>query len=496
MTRPRPFAAAAAPSPGVARVVAALMAGAIGLQGCAIGPDYERPAIATPAFYKEAPEQAGGATWLPAAPADALERGDWWRLFGDADLDRLAADVDAANQTIASFVATYRQAQALVRGARAARFPTLAAVGSARRSGGRDTPEQSSFGLSLEGDWAPDLWGRLGRGVDSALASEQANAADLAAARLSAQVELAIDYFSLREADAEIALLERTIDGFERALQIVRNRYDAGVVAKTDVLQAETQLASTRADIANLRANRARFEHAIAVLAGKAPADFSLAAAPWVQAVPAVPLGVPSALLQRRPDIASAERAVAVANDQIGIQRSAYFPSLTLGASLSSGGSRIGDLFSVSGALWSLGVSVAQTVFDAGATRARVAAAEAGRDVAVARYRQTVLTSFQSVEDQLSIGRALAEQQVLRRQASDAADQTEQQILNRYRAGQLSYTEVVTAQASALSARRALVQVAVSRQVSAINLIESLGGGWDVAAPVELESSMRPAAPR
>ena len=286
-------------------------------------------------------------------------------------------------------------------------------------------------------------------------------------------------------------MLAQTIEAFERALQIVQNRYDAGIVARTDVLQAQTQLASTRAELANLRANRARFEHAIAVLIGKAPADFSLAAAPWVQAVPAVPLGVPSALLQRRPDIAAAERAVAVANAQIGIQRSAHFPSLTLSAALGSGGSRVADLVSVSGALWSLGVAVAQTVFDAGAISARVAAAEAGRDVAIARYRQTVLTAFQAVEDRLSTSQALAAQQDLRRQASDAADLTEQQILNRYRAGQVSYTEVVTAQASALSARRAWVQVGVGRQVSAIHLIEALGGGWDASAPVESNRSVR-----
>ena len=466
-------AAAAALRMTVAAVVAALVA------GCAAGPDYVRPAAPVPTAFREAPSIAAGATWFPAAPADTLARGDWWRLFGDDALDRLMAGLVAANQTVAQSVASYRQSEALLREARAARFPTLGVSASARRSGGRNSTDTTAFAGSLDADWQTDLWGRLGRGVESAAANAEASAADLAAARLSAQGQLATAYFSLREADAEAALLASTAEGYERALQITQNRYAAGVIAKTDVLQAQTQLANARADIAALRATRARFEHAIAVLVGKAPGDFAIAAAPWQQAVPAVPLGVPSELLQRRPDIAASERAVAAANAQIGIERSAYFPSLALSGSLGSGGSRISNLFSASGLLWSLGASVAQTIFDGGARSARVEGAEAGRDLAVARYRQTVLAAFQAVEDQLSTTRSLAEQAMLRQVASDAADQTEQQILNRYRAGQLSYTEVVTAQATALSARRALVQNAVDRQVSAVALIQALGGGWD-----------------
>ena len=460
------------------RSFALAAATALALAGCAVGPDYQRPSAPVPAVYKEA-TTAAGATWLPAAPADAFDRGEWWRLFGDEELNRLVARVAIDNQNVAAAVAAYRQAQAVVGEARAARFPTLGLTGSARRTGGRDQAEVNAFAVSLAADWAPDLWGRLGRGVESARASAEASAADLASARLSAQGELAINYFSLREADAELALLAKTIEGYERALQITQNRYAAGIAPKTDLLQAQTQLFSTRADLAGLRADRARFEHAIAVLVGVAPGDFSVAVAAWTPVVPAVPLGVPSALLQRRPDIASAERQVVIANAQIGIERSAWFPSLSLGGTLGSSQSRLGDLLSASGALWSLGVSVAQTVFDAGAIRSRVEGAEAGRDAAIARYRQTVLTAFQAVEDQLASAQALAEQAELRRQASDAADQTEQQILNRYRAGQLGYTDVVTAQASALSARRAVTQVGVSRQVSAISLIQALGGGWE-----------------
>ena len=245
---------------------------AAALTACSVAPPYQRPTLATPASYKEARVEAG-ATWLPAAPADALARGDWWRLFGDADLDRLAAEADANNQTVAQSVASYRQAQALVREARASYFPTLGVGVTGTRSGGSRSSGSSfggssgpvnSFGLSASADWQPDLWGRLGAGVTQAVANAEANAADLAAARLSAQGELAIDYFSLREADAEAALIATTIDGYERALQITQNRYDAGIVPKTDVLQAQTTLYNARADLAGVRQNRATFEHAVA----------------------------------------------------------------------------------------------------------------------------------------------------------------------------------------------------------------------------------------
>jgi NodT family efflux transporter outer membrane factor (OMF) lipoprotein len=245
---------------------------AIALAGCAVGPDYQQPSAPVPATYKEA-TVAAGATWLPAAPADAFARGEWWRLFGDEDLNRLAARIEIDNQNVAVAVATYRQSQAIVREARAARFPTLGLNASARRTGGRDQAEVNAFAVSLAADWAPDLWGRLGRGVESALASAEASAADLASAKLSAQGELAINYFSLREADAEAALLGKTIEGYERTLQITQNRYAAGIAPRTDLLQAQTQLASTRADLAALRADRARFEHAAAVLVGVPPRE-------------------------------------------------------------------------------------------------------------------------------------------------------------------------------------------------------------------------------
>ena len=456
------------------------LAAAASLTACAVGPTYERPAIASPAAWKEAPAAEG---WLPAAPADALERGDWWRLFGDAGLDALAARVQVSNQNIALAVANYAQARALVRENQASLFPTVSLSGSASRSGNRSAGTASGGAdIGVDADWAPDLWGRLRLSVGSAQAQAQASEADLAAARLSAVGEMAINYFSLREADAELAILDTTIEGYERALTIARNRYEAAIVPQSDVLQAQTQLVNTRADRVALQRTRDTYEHAIAALVGVSPAELRIEpVAAWAPVVPSVPLGVPSTLLERRPDIASAERAVAAANAQIGIERSAYFPSLSLSASLGRSSSRVSDLFSASNTLWSFGLSAAQVLFDAGAIAARVDSAKAGQEAAAARYRQTVLTAFQSIEDQLTATASLAQQEVLRREASAAADRTEQQFLNRYRAGQVSYTDVITAQASALSARRTVLQLLVNRQVAAVTLIQGLGGGWQAA---------------
>ncbi|CAN5647713.1 efflux transporter outer membrane subunit [soil metagenome] len=460
------------------RVLALALASVGSLTACAVGPVYQQPTVQSPAAWREAKAAEG---WVPAAPADAMDRGDWWRLFGDADLDALAARVQISNQNIASAVASYAQAQALVREQRAGLFPTVSASGSATRSGNRSA-DTATGGASagVSASWTPDVWGRLGQAVNSAEADAQASEADLAAARLSAIGDLSANYFSLREADAELALLSATLEGYERSLTIARNRYEAGIAAQSDVLQAQTQLINTRAERVALERTRTAYEHAIAVLVGTAPADFQLpTASRWSPTVPSVPLGVPSTLLQRRPDIAAAERSVASANAQIGIARAAYYPSFGLSASLSRSSSRVSDLFSASNTLWSIGLSAAQVLFDAGAIAARVDAARASYDGTVARYRQTVLTAFQTVEDQLTATASLAQQETLRREASAAADKTEQQILNRYRAGQVSYTEVVTAQASALSARRTVLQLQVSRQNAAVTLIQALGGGWE-----------------
>lgn len=453
------------------------LAAAAALSACAVGPRYERPAMDAPSAWKEAPAAEG---WLPAAPADALDRGPWWQLFGDADLNALADRVQVSNQNIAAAVASYAQASALVRQQRAGLLPSVSLTGGVSRNGNRDAGTASgSANATLGADWAPDVWGRLGQAVDSAQAQAQASEADLASARLSALGTLASNYFSLREADAELALLAETLDGYERALTIARNRYEAGIAAQSDVLQAQTTLVNTRAERVALQRTRDTLEHAIAVLVGAAPADFRIpVAATWTPTVPSVPLGVPSTLLQRRPDIASAERAVAAANAQIGVERAAYYPSFSLSASLGRSSSRVSDLFGASNTLWALGLSAAQVIFDGGAIDARVDSAKAARDAAVARYRQTVLTAFQGVEDQLTATASLAQQEALRREASAAADLTEQQLLNRYRAGQVSYTDVVTAQASALSARRTVLQLQVNRQNAAVTLIQGLGGGW------------------
>jgi NodT family efflux transporter outer membrane factor (OMF) lipoprotein len=448
---------------------------AAGLAGCAVGPAYERPTTPEPAAFKEA------QGWVPAAPADALERGPWWQLFGDPVLNDLAASVEVSNQNVAAAVAAYAQARALVAQERAALFPTVSLGLSADRSGVRNREAGSAYRLNLGGNWEPDVWGRLRAGVTSAQASAQATAADLASARLSAQGEVAANYFTIRALDAQRTLLESSIAGYERELRITENRYHVGIVARTDVLQAQTQLASARSDALTLQRQRAQFEHAIAVLVGKAPSEFTLAPAPeWRVSVPAIPVGVPATLLQRRPDIAAAERDVAAANAEIGIARSAYFPNIGLSASAGSSGSRFADLFSASNAAWSFGLSAAQSIFNAGATRASVAGAEARHQAAVARYRQTVLNAFADVEDQLTAVRVLEQQQELRRVASEAADKVEQQIMNRYRAGQVSYSEVVQAQNTALNARRSLVQVQADRQAAAVTLIQALGGGWRV----------------
>lgn len=446
------------------------------LAGCAVGPAYQRPSAPEPVAFKEA------QGWVPAAPADALERGPWWQLFNDPLLNELAGAVEVSNQNVAVAVANYAQARAAVAQQRAALFPSVNLNLSGDRSGVRNQGADNAFRLNLGGSWEPDVWGRLRAGVTSAQAGAEATAADLASARLSAQGELAANYFTIRALDAQRALLARTIAGYERELQITTNRYKVGIVARTDVLQAETQLANARNDALSLDRQRAQFEHAIAVLVGKAPAEFTLAALPeWRATVPAIPVGVPSTLLQRRPDIAAAERDVAAANAEIGIARSAYFPNIGLSASLGTGGSRVSDLLSASNAAWSFGLSAAQAIFNAGATRASVAGAEARHQAAVARYRQTVLNAFADVEDQLTAVRVLEQQQELRRVASEAADRVEQQIMNRYRAGQVSYSEVVQAQATALSARRSLVQVQADRQAAAVALIQSLGGGWNAA---------------
>jgi NodT family efflux transporter outer membrane factor (OMF) lipoprotein len=466
------------------RLAATLAALAI-LSSCATEPAYRRPGTSVPATFKEAP--AADSNWFPAAPADALDRGSWWQLFDDPALNALVGQVEVSNQNVAAAVAAYAQAQALVREQRAALFPSLALDAAATRSGGgggagaggAGAPQRhTNLQLGASASWEPDIWGKLRLGVTSAQASAEASAANLAAARLSAQAALATDYFALREADNQIALLTDAATAYEHALRITTNQYNAAIAQRTDVLEAQTLLETTRANLVATVGQRALLEHAIALLVGKTPAGLSIPVAARNASVPAVPLIVPSELLQRRPDIAAAERAVAAANAQIGIQRTAYFPSLGLSASYGGAGTNLANLFLASNNLWSLGLSAAQTLFDAGAIAARVEAAQAARDEAVANYRQTVLAAFQAVEDELATSRSLAQQVDLRRAASTDADRVEQLTLNQYLQGQVPYTSVVTAQVTALSARQTLSQLTSSRQAAAIALIQALGGGW------------------
>ncbi len=459
-------------TPTMTRIAAATLT--LLVSACSVGPTYQRPDAPTSATFKEA------EGWVQATPSDALERGPWWTLFNDATLNDLAARVEVSNQNVAAALAAYEQARALVAQQRASLFPVVTLDGGANRarSGGST---RSSYQVSLGGTWEPDVWGRLRRTVASASATAEASAADLAAARLAAQGELAIDYFNLRQVDSQRVLLETTIEGYRRSAVITQNRYAAGVVARTDVLQAQTQLANSEAELIGLQQQRAQLEHAIAVLVGEAPAHFSIAAITWTPHVPEVPVGVPSTLLERRPDIAAAERRVAAANEQIGIAEAAYFPSFNLSGSLGQGASRLGDLFSASSTLWSLGLQAAETLFNAGATRERVAGARAAHEEAVARYRQTVLAAFADVENQLAASRVLAQQEDLRRQAAEAAALVEEQVMNRYRSGLVGYLDVVIANATALSARRAVVQLQADRQTTAVALIQSLGGGWHAA---------------
>ncbi len=476
-------------SPRSRRFALSALALAAVLSGCSVAPRYAQPTSASATHWKE---QKAADGWLPAAPADALDRGEWWKLFGDPTLDDLAGRVQVSNQNIAAAVANYANAQALVREQRAALFPSVSLDGSGKRAGGGSASPSNAFSAALDATWAPDVWGRLKESVNSASANAQASEADLASARLSAIGTLATNYLSLREADVEIGLLDETIKGYERAYQITSNRYKAAIAAQSDVLQAQTQLATARATRVTLVRNRATFEHAIAMLVGEAPATFDLPPAAWKQVVPGIPTGVPSTILQRRPDVASAERAVAAANSQIGIARSAYYPSFNLNASIGSGASRVGDLFSAPSSLWSFGLSAAQVVFDAGAIAASVDAAKASYDASVARYRQTVLAAFQGVEDQLTAGATLAEQEGMYREASEAANKTEQILLNQYREAQVAYTDVVTAQVAALNARRTLVQVQLNRQTAAVALIQALGGGWQAGWMGDAQAAPQP----
>ena len=447
------------------------------LSACAAGPDYQRPTVDTPAAFKELGD------WKPAEPREpAADR--WWTAFGDPVLDDLQARLEISNQNLRAAEAAYRQALALADAARAAWFPAINASAGATRSASSaatatsgNAPARNSFSVGATVSWELDVWGRIARTVEGADAGLAASAADLAAARLSARATLAQTYFQLRAAERQQALLDASVDAYARALELTRNRYAAGVAGKADVAQAESQLRSTRAAALDASLSRSQYEHAIAVLLGLPPAGFTLA--PSAAPLPVAPVAVtlPSALLERRPDIAAAERRVAAANAAIGAAQAARFPVLGLSGNTGFRNARIEDLLTVPSRYWSLGPTLAAAIFDGGARKAAVGQAQAGWEKAVATYRQTVLTAFQEVEDNLASARLLEAAAAEQAAAVTAAAEAETIAVNQYRAGTVSYLNVVTAQATHLAARRSANDIATRRLLAAVQLAKNAGGG-------------------
>jgi multidrug efflux system outer membrane protein len=466
----------------VVRAATAMTLAGAGLAGCATAPAYRVPAVPVATAYKEA------GPWQPAASA-APAAGPWWRIFGDADLDRLAARIEAGNPSLAAAVARYDQAGAQLRRARADLFPAVdvgADAGRSRVSGGRPLAgggpasyTDTSIGASLS--YEIDLFGRIRNGVGAARAEAQASASDVAAVRLALQAQLAALYFDMRGLDARLVLLRDTVDAFQRAYDLTDTRHSGGIASGLDVSRAATQLATAKAELDAVAAARARDEHAIAILMGDSPSTFAIAVADRQVAPPAIPAGVPSTLLERRPDIAAAERRVAAANARIGVARAAFFPRVTLGG---SGGFEAtgGNLLSASNNFWALGpLSAVLAIFDGGARKANERAALAAFDAAAAEYRATVLTAFREVEDGLSTARFLASQETHQEAAVAAATRTRDLALTRYRDGASDYLDVVTAQAAALDTQRTLLTLRSEQLRVATDLIRALGGVY--AAP-------------
>jgi len=477
------------------------------LTSCSVGPDYKKPDAPTATQFKE---QAG---WKAGDPQDEVDRGAWWSIYKDPTLDDLEKQIDISNQTLKQSEAAYRQARAVVDQARASFFPTVTGSGSAQRSyegpGARSSGTSfstgaagagatttvvgttldrrggtafDSFSSSLGASWDLDVWGKIRRTVESDIATAQASAADLASARLSAQSTLASDYFQLRYQEELKRLLETTASDYTRSLEITQNQYNVGVAAKADVLTAQTQLLNTQASAINAGVLRATLEHAIAVLVGKPPGDFSIAPSKALTGtVPVVPVGLPSTLLERRPDIAAAERTMAASNAQIGVAIAAYFPDITLTGSYGSSASEFANLFASPTSIWSAGGSVAETLLDFGARSAQVEQARAMFDQNVASYRQTVLTGFQQVEDELATLRILQQQAVVEVDAVKTAQEAERLTLNQYKAGTVPYSSVITAQAAALQAEQTALTVTENQLTASVTLVEAIGGGWDAS---------------
>lgn len=454
--------------------------------GCSVGPKYQRPDLQAPMAYKETPPEAY-KEWKAANPSDTAIRGDWWTLFGDPDLNKLEEQVDVSNQNLKAAQARFAQARALIKVSQSQKYPTITA--GADITGNRDsstyalaTSKTSSsfgnFGLPVDVSYEVDAWGRVRHSIEAARAEAQATAADLETLRLSYHAELAYDYFELRSADAEQQLLDDTVVAYQKALELTENRFEGGVAAGAEVAQAKTQLEATKTQDTDLAVRRAQFEHALAVLTGKSPAEFSLPPKSVVDP-PAVPVGLPSQLLERRPDVAAAERRVEEANAQVGIAHAAFFPQIVLGAVLGLEGQSVTDWLNWPSRFWAVGPGVLQTVFDGGRRRAQQQSAEFNYDATVATYRETALDAFQQVEDNLAALRVLEKETTTQRAAVAAAEQSLELSSNRYTGGLVTYLEVVTAQGTALANERMAVDILRRRMDASVLLIKALGGGWD-----------------
>jgi NodT family efflux transporter outer membrane factor (OMF) lipoprotein len=448
------------------------------LSGCSVGPDYKRPDAPVPSSYKEL------KGWREALPRDQEIRTKWWVAFGDPILNSLAEQVNVSNQSIALAESQYRQAQALVKLARANYVPTVSAGAAYTRSLPSGTTGTNGIvnqnQVSLSAAWELDLWGKVRRQVESSKASAEASFADLQAMRLSMQTELALSYFQLQILDAQKKNLEEAVTAYEKALELTSNRYNAGVVAKADVAAAQTQLKSTQAQAIDVGVQRAQLEHAIATLIGKPPADFSLAPATFALPQIKIPVALPSDLLERRPDIASAERKMAAANAQIGVAKAAYYPTISLSGALGYASAELATLFTSPSFFWAIGpMALSATLLDGGARMAQTEQVMAAYDGTVAFYRQTVLTGFQNVEDNLAALRILAEEAQMQEQAVNSAHESVTLTTNQYKSGIVSYLNVVTTQIIALNNERAAINISGQRLSAAVLLIKALGGGWN-----------------
>ncbi len=453
------------------------------LTGCTVGPKYQRPAAAVPPAYKEVGD------WKPTQPNDENLSGNWWEIFQDPQLNALELQVNVSNQNLKAAEAQYTQARAILRYQRADFFPTVTVDPTATRNkfSANRQPHSAQFnGISFtdlqipfELSYQLDVWGRVRRTVESYRAQAQASAADLAAVNLSMHSQLALDYFQARMLDAEEQLLNSTVKQYEQALELIENRFAGGLASDLEVEQAKTQLETTRAQAIDVGVARAQFEHAVAVLMGKPPASFSLAPLPLTMPPPPIPVGLPSELLERRPDIAAAERLMASANAQIGVAKAAYYPLVNLAAAGGFESGSITTLLSGPSILWSAGPSALFTIFDVGRRRAASDQATAAYDQAVANYRQTVLTGFQQVEDNVAALRILEHEAQVQDKAVAAAQKYLELAITRYKGGVTSYLEVTTAQSAALSDEVTAVNILGRRMVDAVTLVQALGGGWD-----------------